>query len=142
MDSVASRAAEVLARHPAPALRLSTLLEIMSGEEPRIRLDEAALARHLERYPETFRFLDPWRGPWCHTRGRIPAELGSGEPWVVVVADPGAGDQVGRTDLTKLRASVRWLAGTADPRSCREVGRAHGMVLGEREARNALRRAA
>lgn len=138
MEPIAARAASVLAQHPAPALRLSALVELLTRHDPRLRLDARALRLVLERHPQTFRFLDPWRGPWGQTRGRIPAELGAGEPWVVVVADPGGRDAVGQPGLPKLRDSVRWLAGGVDPRSCREVARAHGFVLAEREVRDAL----
>ena len=142
MDPIASHAEAVLRHHPAPALRLSELTELLRSDLPRTTLDATALRHRLERYPETFRFLDPWRGPWCHTRGRFPAELGASEPWVVVVADPGVDGQRGATTLSRMRESVRWIVRAADPRSPREVSRVYGIVLEEQEARGALNRAA
>lgn len=141
MDPVAVRAAAVLARSPSPALRLSTLLELLGREEPPARMDAGALRRILERYPQTFRFLDPWRGPWCPTRDRTPSDPTSVEAWVMTVEDPGSGD-LPAAGLPKLRESVRWLARAVDMRSSVQVARTHGFVLAEGEARAALKRAA
>lgn len=141
MDSIASRAAAVLARHPAPALRLTSLLELLDRDGPRLYVNAEALRRILERYPHTFRFLDPWRGPWGQTRDRADGGPGSGEPWVVIVRDPGGGVSP-PPGLVKMRESVRWLAAGVDPRSPLQVARAHGLVLAEGEARDVLRRAA
>ena len=142
MDPIVSHAEAVLRRHPAPALKLSELAELLKSDLPRATLDLTVLRHRLERHPETFRFLDPWRGPWRHTREQIPGDLGAAEPWVLVVADPGA-DGVGSSHPSRMmRESVRWIARSVDPRSAREVSRLHGIVLEERGARGALRQAA
>ncbi|RPI60974.1 MAG: hypothetical protein EHM50_06460 [Lysobacterales bacterium] len=87
MNPIAAAAEHVLRAHPHPALRISELVELLAGPLDRA-LDEAKLRTVLERYPDHFRLLDPWRGPW-----RALAREGDGparhrDVWVVAVEDP------------------------------------------------------
>jgi hypothetical protein len=138
------RAAEcILRRSDAPALHLTELLREVRLETRDLTLDAARLETALQRHPNLFRVLDPWRGPWRFLRspdGSSPAhEL---DAWVVVVSDPGDGDGVGRSGALRLRACVRWLARGVDRRSPRAVARWSAMAMSAEAARNALRPAA
>ncbi|MDZ7780287.1 MAG: hypothetical protein U5R14_10210 [Gemmatimonadota bacterium] len=154
MNPIATHTAAFMESHPHPALRLGELLPPMADRVDRsltlLRLREA-----LSEHPETFRILDPWKGPW-RTVVPAPSEVtgvgaghesrhgGHGDPagdvWVVLLADP-SGDPgpAGGAQLT-LRESVRWLARCIDARSPLSVSRWYAIALAERESRRALTR--
>jgi hypothetical protein len=137
VNPTAAAAEHVLREHPHPALRLSELVELLAGPLDRT-LDEAKLRTVLERYPDHFRLLDPWRGYW-----RTVAREGDGptrhrDVWVVALEDPDRPPaDCGGTAL-KLRESVRWLGKGMDPRSPGDVTRFYAIALSEREVRAAL----
>lgn len=140
MNPIAHFAEQALREHPHPALRLSELVELISARVDRT-LDADRLRAELERYPDCFRVLDPWRGPWRTLRRAHAARERARDVWVVAVRDPGGGVAPAGAAL-KLRESVRWLGRGVDPRSPREVCRWHAVVLSERAARTALARRA
>jgi hypothetical protein len=141
MDALVRAAETVLRRQAAPALRLTELLEHVRAETGVRTLAADRLRAALERHPDRFRLLDPWRGPWRFVRdGPMPSHVG--EPWVVVVGDPG--DQGGAQDTRpgverRLSASVRWLGTSVDAGSGRSLTRWHRMVVAEGAARDVLR---
>lgn len=141
MNPIAAFADSTLRQHPHPALRLRELVALVAERVDRT-LDCARLRAVLEGYPERFRILDPWRGPWRSARvpsGDEPPQL---DVWVVAVAEPGD-PPGGAPSAVKLRESVRWLGRGIDPRSPSDVGRWYAIALSERAVREAvLRRAA
>ena len=138
MNEIVQSAERLLREHPHPALKLSELHELVAERFDR-SLDPQRLRALLEEYPQLFRVLDPWRGPWRPTRGPASGSA-SRDPWVVVVTDPGAGDQPTRHTTMRLRESVRWLSRDVDPRSAHEVSRWYAIVLAERAARRVIER--
>lgn len=142
MDPVAATAEAILRYDPAPGLPLARLTERL-----RARLDDARLTpdevRHrLEAEPTRFRILDLERGVLDEATG-----LGPSGAWVAVLTDPAAGvmeaagappgDLDGDAER-RLRDSVRWLSGSVDARSLREVARWRRLLVSERRTRAAL----
>lgn len=140
MNPIAQCAETALRQHPHPALRLSELLELVAERVDRT-LDEARLRSILERYPDRFRLLDPWRGAWGSALGQEEAERRR-DVWVLVVADPSQPPDGPAPVALKLRESVRWLGRGIDPRSPHEVSRWHALVLADRALREAMSRRA
>jgi hypothetical protein len=141
VDTVLSAAEAVLARHPAPALRLAHLVERLRADGTDAHLCQKRLRGLLERHPERFRVLDLWRGPWRPLRDRgVPDEL-EWDCWVAAVTDgedPPGGDGV----AGRMRDTVRWLARRLDARSLHQVTRWCRLALAEEMARSALHRPA
>ncbi|MEX2467580.1 MAG: hypothetical protein WD995_11775 [Gemmatimonadota bacterium] len=157
MNPIATCAATFMEGHPHPALRLSELLPPVADRVDR-SLTVERLRESLAEHPESFRLLDPWKGPW---RSSTPArsevttvretratrsQRGGGEEdrrgdvWVVLLIDPhGAAAPCSGSPLT-LRESVRWLARCIDARSPLSVSRWYAIALAERESRRALTR--
>ena len=136
MQTLADRAAETLARHPAPALPLDELVhQVRDGGA--VVIGPEVLLRALEARPDLFRVLDPWRGPWrlASMRGRLPT-LGHWPQWIVGLGpQPPAGGPAAR-----LKASLAWLGRTVDDRSVLDLVRWLGMVReGERLNRAGVR---
>jgi len=100
-------------------------------------LDGARLRGILEAYPDRFRLLDPWRGPWRTLARDVGAHAVDIDVWVVATSEPGGAPEGARTVL-KLRESVRWLGRGIDPRSPGEVSRWYALVLSERAVRAAV----
>jgi len=140
MEALARSAEAILRSQDAPALRLTELVERVRADTGVRTLDPDRLRAVLEVRPDRFRLLDPWRGPWRFVRdGGGPAHVG--EPWVVVVGDPGVqgGALPERPDVARrLSASVRWLGARMDARSRPALARWHRMVVAERAARDVL----
>jgi hypothetical protein len=138
------RAAEcALRRSAAPALHLSELLRQVRCETRDLSLDGPRLQAGLLGRPDTFRVLDPWRGPWRFLRDEEQAPRSPDlDPWVVVVSDPADGDGVGHPSTRRLQACVRWLARDVDPRSGRALARWSVLVMSAEETRCALEAAA
>ncbi len=140
MDALVLSAEMILRSQVAPALRLTDLLERVRADTGVRNLDAERLRAALELRPDRVRLLDPWRGPWRFVRsGAAPPRVG--EPWVVVVGDPG--DQGAAPDgrpsvARRLSASVRWLGMSVDARSGRALTRWHRMVVAESAARDVL----
>lgn len=134
MNPIAVYAENTLRRHAHPALRLGELVD-MVGERVDRSLDAARLRAILEGYPDRFRILDPWRGPW-----RTETEPQS-DVWVVAIGEPG-GPPPGAPAALKLRESVRWLGRGIDPRSRTDVSRWYAIALAERAVREAVARRA
>jgi len=142
MNQVLRHAEAALRRHPAPALHLQELLGLVRASSDERTLDAPLLRTLLEAHPERFRLLDPWQGPWRLSGvGADPGER-SGDPWVVMVTDPGDQDLAGPRPAARLRESVRWIARGVDPRARRDLIRWHTLVLAERGAREILARRA
>ncbi|HUF76873.1 MAG TPA: hypothetical protein VMM35_11375 [Longimicrobiales bacterium] len=137
MNPIVACAESALRQHPHPALRLSELVELVAEQLDRT-LDEARLRSALESYPDRFRLLDPWRGPWRATLAGSCDELASHDVWVVAVMDPTQPPIHAGTAALKLRESVRWLGRGIDPRSPREVSRWYAIALAERAIREAV----
>jgi len=141
MDPIASYAEHTLRRSEHPALKLSELLESVSEVVDRT-LDAGRLRAILEAYPDHFRLLEPWRGPWRTPNGTLMAKEAAVETWVVAVTDPeGTPDGAGPAAV-QLRESVRWLARGVDARSPSEVSRWYAIAMSERAVRTALARRA
>lgn len=136
MDRLLLAAEAALRHHAAPALRLTELLRQVRLRLGAITPDTEGLRRALQSRPDRFRVLDPWRGPWRHV-ARDPALAPAGDPWVVVVGDPGddgadcyagTSDDLSRTQ-ERLRASVRWLGTRLDGGTSRAVARFHVIAV-------------
>lgn len=145
MDPLAHAAEDALLVHPAPALRLEELREILAERVDRTLTDER-LRHALELHPERFRILHALKGR-TRTGSRDDGEASRREAWVVVVSDapppasasrsPGST----RSDPTgRLRESVRWLARGMDGRSALAVGRWYAIVMEEEQARRMIGR--
>jgi hypothetical protein len=135
MQSLADRAAETLARHPAPALPLDELVDqVRDGGAV---VGPEVLLRALEARPDLFRVLDPWRGPWRCTSLRTRAScVGRWPQWVVGLGPHPRADGPG----ARLKASLAWLGRTVDDRSVLDLVRWLGMVReGERLNRGGVR---
>ncbi len=138
MNPIAMYVARFMQAHPHPALRLSELLGPV-GEAVDRSLSVERLEEVLSEYPDTFRILDPWTGPW-----RTP-DVGAsvaGGAWVVLLDEPSPATPPPRGTVGTLRESVRWLARAVDGRSALSVSRWYAIALSEREARRALARRA
>lgn len=135
MNPIADFAERTLRHNAHPALRLRELVDVVAERLDR-SLDGARLRAILEAYPDRFRILDPWRGPWrTEAESRI-------DVWVVAIAEP-EGPPRGAPAALKLRESVRWLGRGIDPRSRTDVSRWYAIALAERAVREAIvRRAA
>ncbi len=134
MNPIATYAENTLRHHAHPALRLRELVELIAARVDR-SLDCARLRAILEGYPDRFRILDPWRGPW-----RMEAEPRT-DVWVVAISEP-EGCPHGAPSALKLRESVRWLGRGIDPRSRTDVSRWYAIALAERAVREAVARRA
>lgn len=144
MDALVRSAESVLRSHAAPALRLGELLRHVRVDTGLRTLAPDRLRAALEARPDRFRVLDPWRGPWRFVR-RASAGAPGGEPWVVVVGDPGdqgAARAATPTPDRRLRATVRWLGLSVDADSGRAISRWHGIAVAESSARDVLTRKA
>jgi hypothetical protein len=131
MHTLADRAAETLARHPAPALPLDELVEqVRDGGTV---VGPEVLLRALEARPDLFRVLDPWRGPWRCASPRSRASAGPRWPrWVVGLGPYPRGAGAGG----RLKSSLAWLGRTVDERSVLDLVRWLGMIReGERLTR-------
>ncbi|MGD2047061.1 MAG: hypothetical protein PVJ80_05045 [Gemmatimonadota bacterium] len=146
MDPIASLAERTLLKSAHPALKLSELLAFVSERLDR-SLDARRLRAILERHPDHFRVLEPWRGRWAlPAREAVSGESVSGdrpdEPWVVAIGHPDDPPDGPTPVALNLRESVRWLARGVDPRSNREVSRWYAIALSERAVRSTLARRA
>ncbi|MSR37105.1 MAG: hypothetical protein EXR95_10790 [Gemmatimonadetes bacterium] len=129
MQTLADRAAQSLAHHPAPALPLDELVHEMKLGGAVVGPD--VLLRALEARPDLFRVLDPWRGPWRSASPRGGKRVGT--HWVVGLGQSAReGGTAGR-----LKASLAQLGRTVDERSVTDLVRWLGMVReGERLSRS------
>jgi hypothetical protein len=141
MNPIAAFAESTLRHHAHPALRLRELVDLVAERMDR-SLDGARLRAILETYPDRFRLLDPWRGPWRTIAPEPAAPEARIDVWVVAIGEPG-GPPHGAPAALKLRESVRWLGRGVDPRSRSDVSRWYAIALAERAVREAVvRRAA
>jgi succinate dehydrogenase/fumarate reductase flavoprotein subunit len=139
MNPIVDHAERIMRDHLHPALRLSELRTLVAARAD-ANLDADRLRTLLEARPDTFRLLDPWRGPWRSTR---PSEHDALlDPWVVMIDDPGDGTHHRRSMSAKMRASIRWLARGVDRRSAHEVSRWYAIALAERATRAVIGRRA
>lgn len=135
MQTLADRAAQSLAHHPAPAVPLDELVHQVKLGGAVVGPD--VLLRALEARPDQFRVLDPWRGPWrtAAPRPGHPTRSGVGVRWVIGLGRVPMGvDTAGR-----LKASLAHLGRTVDERSVTDMVRWLGMIQeGERLSRVGL----
>ena len=141
MDPIVQRAEQELRRSPHPALRIAELLDLVRGPLDR-SLDASRLRGLLERHPELFRVLDPWRGPWRPLVAREGAASADGEAWAVILTHPDSPPPDTDPTVQTLRESVRWMSRGIDPRSPGDVARWHAIALAERRLRGASTRRA
>ena len=136
MNPIATCAETALREHAHPALRMSELVDLVARRVDR-SLDVSRLRAVLESYPDRFRILDPWRGPWRSVLAADPEGGLACDVWVVAVTPPDrpAG---GPPVAVKLRETVRWLGRGIDPRSPRQVSRWYAIALAERALREAV----
>jgi hypothetical protein len=139
MNPIAVFAERALREHTHPALRLRELVDLVAERVDRT-LDGDRLRAILESYPDRFRILDPWSGPW---RSMLDQDRGtpSCDIWVIAVALPDH-PPGGSSVAVKLRETVRWIGRGVDPRSPREVSRWYAIALAERALREAAARRA
>ena len=156
MNPIATCAASFLEGHPHPALRLAELLPPVADQADRsLTLDR--LRQSLSEHPESFRLLDPWKGPWRFAES-VPSEVATlragandnlgggthagrtGDVWVVLLTDTSRAPAPASGPHLTLRESVRWLARCIDTRSPLSVSRWYAIALAERESRRALAR--
>jgi hypothetical protein len=136
MHPIATFAEGALREHTHPALRLRELVELVAQRVDR-SLDGSRLRAILESYPERFRILDPWRGPWRSVLDGGPYTTAACDVWVVAVSAP-ENPPGGPSVAVKLRETVRWIGRGVDPRSQREVSRWYAIALAERALREAV----
>ena len=137
MDPIIECAERILLEHPYPALRLTELHELIAERFDR-SLEQSRLRGMLEQYPNVFRVLDPWRGPWRSPEQPRAARYAD-DPWVIIVTELDGADHAQRPTALTLRESVRWLAHDIDTRSAYEVSRWYAIVLAERRARKVIK---
>ncbi len=136
MNPIAAFAETALREHAHPALRLYELVDLVAQRVDR-SIDRTRLRAILESYPDHFRILDPWRGPWRSVLS-LDAHAGRAcDVWVVAVTPPDR-PPGGPPVAVKLRETVRWLGRGIDPRSPREVSRWYAIALAERALREAV----
>lgn len=140
MNPIAAFAEGALREHTHPALRLRELVALVSERVDRT-LDGDRLRAILETYPDRFRILDPWRGPWRSMLDDTPAAPGTCDVWVIAIVTPDR-PPGGSALAVKLRETVRWIGRGVDPRSPREVSRWYAIALAERALREAVARRA
>ena len=133
MNPLASHAQAILRDHPHPALPLHELLEMIAERFDR-GLDSARLRAVLKEYPEAFKLVEPWNGPWLFL-DPSGADHPCDEMWVVLLTPPDSRAIGHDPTVWTLRESVRWLARDLDPRSRADVSRWYSIVMAEREAR-------
>jgi hypothetical protein len=136
MNPIATCAESALREHAHPALRMRELVDLVARRVDR-SLDATRLRTVLESYPDRFRILDPWRGPWRSVLAADPECGLACDVWVMAVAPldhpPG-----GTPMAVKLRETVRWVGRGVDPRSPRQVSRWYAIALAERALREAV----
>jgi hypothetical protein len=140
MNPIAAFAENALRESMHPALRLRELVELVAQRVDR-SLDGPKLRAVLETYPDRFRILDPWRGPWRSVLAGDPEGALGCDVWVVAVTAPDRPPD-GPPVAIKLRETVRWIGRGIDPRSQREVSRWYAIALAERALREAVTRRA
>ncbi|MGE0160094.1 MAG: hypothetical protein AB7T31_11845 [Gemmatimonadales bacterium] len=140
MNPIAAFAESALRENVHPALRLGELVELVARRVDR-SLDGVRLRAILESYPDRFRILDPWRGPWRSVLTRGTEETLAEDVWVVAITAPDR-PPGGPAVAVKLRETVRWIGRGVDPRSRREVSRWYAIALAERAVREAVSRRA
>ena len=138
MNPVAMYVVRFMEAHPHPALRLRELLTPVADAVDR-SLSVERLREVLSEYPDTFRILDPWQGPWRVTE---IGEPNTGDAWVVLLTQPESASSTPRGAIGTLRESVRWLARAIDERSALSVSRWYAIALSERASRKVLARRA
>lgn len=128
MQTLADRAVQSLAHHPAPALPLDELVhQVRHGGAV---VGPEVLLRALEARPDQFRVLDPWRA--ATARAGNCGRREPGERWVVALGCL----PCDRGPAGRLRASLAHLGRTVDERSVTDLVRWLGMVReGERVSR-------
>ncbi len=136
MNPIAAFAEAALREHTHPALRLRELVELLAQRVDR-SLGHDRLRAILESYPDRFRILDPWRGPWRSVLGADAGGAHSCDVWVIAVTAPDR-PPGGPSVAVKLRETVRWIGRGVDPRSQREVSRWYAIALAERALREAV----
>lgn len=150
MERLADRTLRVLRQHPAPALTLAELRELVRGSG--VVVSEERLLRVLAAESE-LRVLDARIGPWRSLlppkRGRPPDGASRPRPgprpplravdlWIVGPAS-GDGGAVVSGSLHRLRDSLRWLGWRIDESSTSSLARWIGLVFREARLREALR---
>ena len=138
MNPIAIYVERFMEAHPHPALRLSELLPPVADAVDR-SLSAERLEEVLSEYPDTFRLLNPWQGPWQVGDLGVPL---IGDAWVVLLGRPSPSSPSPGGAVGTLRETVRWLARGIDERSALAVSRWHVIALSERETRKALTRRA
>jgi hypothetical protein len=136
MHPIATFAEGALREHTHPALRLRELVDLVIHRVDR-SVDGRRLRAILEAYPDRFRILDPWRGPWRSVLGADGDGALTCDVWVIAVAPP-APPPGGPPVAAKLRETVRWIGRGVDPRSHRDVSRWYAIALAERAVREAV----
>jgi hypothetical protein len=136
MHPIATFAEGALREHTHPALRLRELVDLVIRRVDR-SVDGRRLRAILEAYPDRFRILDPWRGPWRSVLGADADGALACDVWVIAVAAPDRPPE-GPPVAAKLRETVRWIGRGIDPRSQREVSRWYAIALAERALREAV----
>jgi hypothetical protein len=139
MNPIAVFAERALREHTHSALRLRELVDLVAERVDRT-LDRDRLRAILESYPDRFRILDPWNGPWRSMLHERPLTPGC-DVWVIAVTMPDH-PPGGSLMAVKLRETVRWIGRGVDPRSPHEVSRWYAIALAERALREATARRA
>lgn len=120
---------EVLRRHPAPALSVSELKELLHRELPSSGADflDPAVLERLAVEGRRLRLISEPRRRWI--RGLGPSA------WVLGERAPGAAPSSDRTLLGRLRTSLRTMAPAVDAASVLAWARWNHLMAEEREVR-------
>ena len=129
MDSIPESAASMLQRHPAPALSVEEVGNLLHGGSEAPRANAELLLRELRRRPDLFRILELPPRRWA----------GAGPRSWVLARRPG--DREAHRALTGiLRASLRHLGEELDVDSALALARWERLVREEGRIRHALSR--
>jgi hypothetical protein len=129
MSSIPEATASTLRHHPAPALTLDSLRELLHGSPGGPTSGEEILLRELRRRPDLVRILETPPRRWA----------GAGPRAWILARGPGAVEE-DRGLSGRLRASLRHLAEGVDPGSALELARWERLVREEGRVRLALNR--
>jgi hypothetical protein len=134
MSRFAEAAGEIVNRHPAPALSVPELKELLTGEIPSAGLEflDASVIQRLARETRDLRLMTEPRRRWLP-----PLEPMA---WVVTGRSAGEWGTAGRSLSRRLRSTLRRVGGSVDAESALAWARWNRLVEEERELRRHLTR--
>jgi hypothetical protein len=132
MSRFADAAGEIVNRHPAPALSVPELKELLTGEIPSAGLEflDASVIQRLARETRDLRLMTGPRRRWLP-----PLEPTA---WVVTGKSAGESGTRGRSLARRLRSTLRRVGRAVDGESALAWARWNRLLEEERELRRRL----